>query len=139
MAIEFNVDADLRPFAPDIDTAKANIMIADALAMAQAFAPCIFEDGFTNTAAAKAIIRGAILRWNDAGTGANTNDMLVAGPFTKMGTHDNKQVRKVAFWPSEINDLQNLCEGRTNRRAFTVDSYPVADTSVSEPDWGGWV
>lgn len=139
MAIEFDVDADLRPFAPDIDTAKATIMIADALAMAQAFAPCIFEAGFTNEAAAKAIIRGAILRWNDAGSGANSNDTLVAGPFTKMAAHDNKQVRKVAFWPSEITDLQNLCAGRDSRQAFTVDSYPVGDPPVYAPDWGGWV
>lgn len=134
MAITFDIEADLRPFAPEIDSAKAAIMVADALAIASVVAPCINSDEFTNTAAAKAIIRGAILRWNDQANSAATQ--LVAGPYQMAG---NSQPRRSMFFPSEITDLQNLCAGNTNRQAFTVDSYPVAESSDSAPDWGGWV
>lgn len=132
MAITFDVDADLRPFAPSIDAAKAEIMIADALAMAEAFAPCVFETGFTNESAAKAIIRAAILRWNDAGSGANST--LVAGPYTQVQPNDTARIQRGKFWPSEVTDLQNLCSGATNRQAFTVDTYPEANPST---DWDG--
>lgn len=136
MTITFDVDADLRPFAPDIDAAKAQLMITDALAMAQAFAPCIFADGFTNEAAAKAIIRGAILRWNDSGSGALSQLSKTAGPWTETQSTDNRQTRKSAFWPSEITDLQSLCESPdTDRRlAFTIDTTP----DETPPDyWDG--
>ncbi|MBF6428702.1 hypothetical protein IU440_28930 [Nocardia cyriacigeorgica] len=125
MAISFDIDTDLRPFEPNIDPAKAAIMITDALAMAEALAPCVFEPGFTKEAAAKAIIRGAILRWNDQGSGAAVQKSQTAGPFSQSETVDTRQTRKVAFWPSEITDLQGLCSGSTTLRAFTVDTYPV--------------
>lgn len=126
MAISFDVDTDLRPFAPNIDSAKAVIMIADALAMAEALAPCVFEPGFTKEAAAKAIIRGAILRWNEQGTGAAVQRSQTAGPFTHSETIDTRQSRKVAFWPSEITELQSLC-GVSVRKAFSVDTVPEVD------------
>lgn len=133
MAITFDIDVDLRPFAPDIDAAKAAIMITDALAMASEVAPCTNDADFTKTAAAKAIIRGAILRWNDQGTGAATQ--LVAGPYQMTA---NSQPRRSMFFPSEIVDLQNLCTGDTNRQAFTVDTYPPADTSAEWDGSGVW-
>lgn len=126
MAIEFDVNADLRPFDPNIDAAKATLMITDALAMAEVFAPCIFEPGFTKTAAAKAIIRGAILRWNEQGAAGSVSTTKVAGGYTVSQTVDTKQVRKVAFWPSEITDLQSLC-GSSQVQAFTIDTYPVEE------------
>jgi hypothetical protein len=61
--------ADLSNFAT-IPTAKAAVMIEDALAMAAVVAPCITAGGFAHRAAAKAIVRGAILRWIEAGSGA---------------------------------------------------------------------
>lgn len=125
MAISFDIDTDLRPFEPNIDAAKATLMITDALAMAQALAPCVFEPGFTNEAAAKAIIRGAILRWNDQGSGAAVQKSQTAGPFSQSETIDTRQNRKVAFWSSEITDLQSLCGGSASRKAFVVDTYPT--------------
>jgi|SRR5690606_672553 len=125
MAISFDIDTDLRPFEPSIDPAKAALMITDAMAMAEALAPCVFEPDFTNEAAAKAIIRGAILRWNDQGSGAAVQKTQTAGPFSQSETTDTRQNRKVAFWPSEITDLQSLCGGSSSRKAFVVDTYPV--------------
>lgn len=96
--------SDLDPFA-SVDAAKAEAMIEDAEAMAVLVAPCITDDTFAYEAAVKAILRGAILRWNDAGTGAL--QAQTAGPFGQ--TLDTRQERKAMFWPSEIEQLQNLC------------------------------
>lgn len=61
--------ADLTHFAT-IPRAKAAAMIEDALGMAAVVAPCITAGGFAHRRAAKAVLRGAILRWHEAGTGA---------------------------------------------------------------------
>lgn len=123
-AVEISID-DLTAFAPDIDRALAQEMIVDALAMASApwVAPCVTETDFEYPAQAKAIIRGAILRWNDAGSGAVTQ--LSAGSFQQ--TIDNRTERKRMFWPSEITDLQRLCGAQRTGRAFTIDTTPVRD------------
>ena len=78
MAAVTVVPADLAPFA-DIDPVKAQAMIDDALALAAVTAPCILSSDFEHAAAAKAIIRGAILRWNDSGSGALST--VTTGPF----------------------------------------------------------
>lgn len=118
MAVSLTID-DLTPFAPTIDEGRAQAMIEDALALAAIVAPCTLEDTFTHTAAARAIIRGAILRWNDAGSGAITSQTV--GPFSQ--TVDTSQVRRGMFWPSEIKQLQELC-GKSESRAFAIDTAP---------------
>lgn len=118
--------ADLTPFADDIPEAKALAMIEDAVATAALVAPCILEDDFQYDKAAKAIIRGAILRWNDAGTGAITQE--AAGPFSV--SVDTRQPRRTMFWPSEIQQLQELCKTSTPG-AFSVDTAPGCGTGHS--------
>ncbi len=105
---------DLTPFA-SIATAKADAMIDDAEAMAVLAAPCISVAGFTDLFAVRAILRGAVLRWNDAGTGAVQSQS--AGPFGQ--TLDTRQERRGMFWPSEIAQLQSLCAGAQGG-AYTV-------------------
>ncbi len=95
---------DLTPFA-SIATAKADAMIEDAEAMAVVAAPCILAVGFTDFSAVRAILRGAVLRWNDAGTGALQAQQ--AGIYGQ--TLDTRQERRGMFWPSEIVQLQSLC------------------------------
>lgn len=101
---QFLAPADLEPFAT-IDPAKAEAMIDDAEAMALLAAPCIATEGFAHTAGLRAILRGAILRWNEAGTGALQSQ--TAGIFGQ--TLDTRQERRGMFWPSEIVQLQSLC------------------------------
>lgn len=112
---------DLTPFA-DIPQAKAEAMIADALAMASRVAPCITATDFAYPDAAKAILRGAILRWHDAGSGAFQSQ--TAGPFGVQV--DTRQQRRSMFWPSEINDLQALCDsnGGTSYTTSLAGSDP---------------
>ena len=118
--------ADLTPFA-EIDPARAQAMIDDALALAARVAPCILEDTFGYDAAARAILRGAVLRWNEAGTGAMQSQ--TAGPFGVQ--MDTRQQRRGMFWPSEISQLQDLCKGDEMSGAFAVDTVPaVAGAAV---------
>lgn len=95
---------DLAPFAT-IEVAKANAMIDDAEAMALLAAPCISTEDFAYATAVKAILRAAVLRWNDTGSGALQAQQ--AGPFGQ--TLDTRQERRGMFWPSEIVSLQSLC------------------------------
>src|SRR5690349_10249093 len=106
--------SDLIPFAT-IDADKAEAMIEDAEAMALLAAPCIAADGFTYGSAVRAILRGAVLRWNEAGTGALQAQQ--AGPFGQ--TLDTRQERRGMFWPSEITALQSLC-ATSRGGAYTV-------------------
>lgn len=124
MAVELT-PADLAPFAT-IDEAKASVMIDDALALAATVAPCILSDSFAQDAAARAIIRGAILRWNETGAGGVVTQQS-AGPMSQTVTSG---VRKGMFWPSEIRQLQRLC-GTGRSRAFMIDTTPLAAESGS--------
>lgn len=124
---------DLAPFAPDIDPEKAQVMIEDAIATAAVIAPCILSEDFVHEAAAKAILRAAILRWNDSGSGAVTQ--VSAGSFQQ--TIDNRNPRKSMFWPSEIVDLQKLCNISRSGKAFTVDTTPPVP--LQHPLYGAMV
>lgn len=112
--------ADLAPFA-QIDPEKAQAMIDDALALAARVAPCINDTAFEYDDAAKAILRGAILRWNEAGTGSV--QYQTGGPYSV--SIDTKQPRRGMFWPSEISELAALCSDNANAgKAFEIDTVP---------------
>jgi hypothetical protein len=124
--------ADLAPFAI-IDSAKAAAMIIDAIAMATLAAPCLADTTKltpVQLAATKAVLRAAILRWNDAGSGAVQTSTM--GPFNMAV--DTKQPRRQMFWPSEITDLQKICRDDTTSDggAFSIDTAapPVQFHSV---------
>lgn len=115
--------SDLTPFA-DIDTAKAEAMIEDAEAQAMLVAPCLGDDELDpalteiQVAAVRSYLRGAILRWNEAGTGIRQS--ITTGPFGE--TTDTTQQRKGMFWPSEITNLQDICSNGEKGKAFSVDT-----------------
>lgn len=116
---------DLEPFAT-IGAAKAQAMIEDAEAYALLAAPCIGAGDFAYATAVKAILRGAVLRWNDSGSGAL--QAQTAGPFGQ--TLDTRQERRGMFWPSEIVALQGLC-GSTGGGVYTVSlAGPDLDPAV---------
>lgn len=119
MASFLEVDG-LTAFA-SIDPEKAAMMIADATAMAVLAAPCLDVGPLTANQldAVRAILRGAVLRWNEAGTGAMSGQ--TAGPFGV--TLDTRQQRRAMFFPSEITLLQAVC-GASTSGAFSVDTLP---------------
>lgn len=112
--------ADLAPFA-EIPEDKAEAMIADALAMAELVAPCIATAEFSHAGAAKAILRGAILRWHEAGQGGVQS--LQAMSFGQ--TFDTRQTRRAMFWPSEIEQLQKMCSNGTDRGVWSIDTLSM--------------
>lgn len=128
---------DLAAFA-DIERNKAIGMIADVEAMAALAAPCITKPEFREDevlmAAAKAIIRQAVLRRNEAGTGALTQ--VGAGSF-QMST-DTRSPSRGLLWPSEITQLRELCEQFSNTgkdQAFMVNMVPEFPPDLSSrPD-----
>ena len=134
----FLTPADLAPFAT-IDEAKASAMIEDAEAMAALAAPCIITAEFQADAAlsgaAKAVLRGAVLRWHDAGSGAVTQQG--AGPYQQ--SIDTRQTRRGMFWPGEISQLRDLCATFTNTsssgKAFEVDTMPADAGGVYGVDY----
>lgn len=132
----FITSTDLEPFAV-IAEAKADAMIADAESMAILTAPCLpgltaEPEGETpeaealrlaKLAAVKAILRGAILRWEDAGSGALQTQQEQTGPFG-VQTTVAPQVRKSMFWPSELEQLQGICSSGEKGSAFILDTAP---------------
>jgi hypothetical protein len=131
----FITPADLEPFAT-IPEAKATQMIEDAEAMAVLTAPCIPDltvapEGETpaeaatrqaKLAAVKAILRGAILRWDEAGQGGTASHQKTAGPFGEMQTFTSN--RRSMFWPSEIEQLQKVCSDGSKGKAYSVNTIP---------------
>lgn len=114
-AVAFTIE-DLTPFAC-IEPMKAQAMIDDAMATAALHAPCILEDTFVHAGAAKAIIRSAILRWHDVGSGAFTTEQT--GPFS--ATVDTRVARRGMFTGAELDDLRKLCSSGSSG-AFDIDT-----------------
>lgn len=122
--------ADLAPFA-DIEPAKAKEMIDDALSLAVLVAPCLdFDSGVelnqTQLQIVKAVLRRAVLRWHEVGTGVVTQQ--TSGPFSQT-VDTTRSGSKSLFWPSEIADLQAVCRAAgaapDRNGAFAVDTVPT--------------
>lgn len=120
MSVNISVD-DVLMFNHDLDRNQVEVLIRDGLALAERAAPCIAEPDFAYPDAAVAIIRTAILRWADSGTGALTQQQSSAGPFAQNLSFDTRQSRRSLFFPSEITELQKLCK-RNRDRAFSIDT-----------------
>lgn len=96
-------------------------MVEDAEALAVLAAPCLATPGDLTVGqrkAVKAILRGAIMRWSDVGTGAVQTD----SSGTLSTTTDTTAARRGMFWPSEIADLQKICSDGESGKAYTVDT-----------------
>lgn len=105
---------------PGVPVETIQDYVADAWAKAMQVAPCIKAMEFPEEKVplVKAIIRGIILRWNEAQGGAATAKM--AGPYQVQ--LDSRPKRGFVLQPSEIVDLGKLC--KRAGRPFTVDTIP---------------
>ena len=120
---------DLRPFAAgDLDEDKATEMITDATALAVRAAPCLkHSDDPDLLAAAKAIMRAAILRWLDQGTG--TLQSMTADVFGVR--FDNRTPRQAGgYLREEIKQLKALCG---TGGAYTI--VLEGEAELDEPPW----
>lgn len=119
---------DLKNFAT-IAPAKAQEMIDDAIGEAAFHAPCILKPDFPAhlRGFVKSKLRGAVLRWNEAGTGAVTTQQTMSYGQTV----DTRQPRKGMFFQAEIDQLKQLCRADDEGGAFNIDLFPPAAPRLS--------
>src|SRR5690606_37728188 len=114
---------DLRPFlGDDADTAKVAAMIDDVLAQATMAAPCLDRDDLPEHVrlAARAILRGAVLRWHERGlsgavTQASEQVSAIGFQHARTTTTETRGTGRL-LWPREIADLEALCRDRKSTR-----------------------
>lgn len=123
MAITLN-PSDILAFNNDLDEHVVEILIKDGLAMARRVAPCLDDPDFAYADAAVAIIRGAVLRWAESGSGAVSSQQFTAGPFGQSTSFDTRQTRRSLFFPSEIKELESLCSDHGTGPG-AIDTLPV--------------
>ncbi|MCL1838661.1 MAG: hypothetical protein FWG47_05020 [Propionibacteriaceae bacterium] len=113
---------DLKVFDPDIPLAKAEEMIADALAQASLVAPCLLEEDSLSEnqiAQFKSVLRSVVLRFNERGPENVTTEQASFGPYQQSITVDNRQRLSGMFWPSEKDLLRAICG--SGKRSATHD------------------
>lgn len=130
---------DVRDFIPsNITDSMIQTMIEDAMADAGRVAPCIIGlDPAAHphvTPQVRSILRAALIRWGEAGSGALQARQQAIGPWQQSETVDTRQTRKGMFWPSEIRALEDICkglQGGPSSRAFSVAQVgPYGPTGV---------
>ena len=133
MAVPILVYDDLIPRPAGLTTEVAQVLITDALARAVIYAPCLADpekpDEVT-LAAAKAILRGAVLR---AAESPRVEVTQAAGPFSVTPKP------YVSLYRTEADELRALCAGvaaaRAQSRARFPAPEPVEDLFVRRPTW----
>ena len=121
----FLIPSDLEPFA-SIEVVKALALIEDATEFAVLEAPALAdEDELSDRqrAQAKAGLRGAVLRRNDAGSGVVQTKQLGSA----SETIDTARSRSF-FTESEIDQLQKIVQDAGSSGAFSIDTV---NTQVS--------
>ena len=106
--------SDLAASLPDVDPVRLDEVIADAVAFARVYAPCIDSDAFkanaAKVAALKAILRKAIVYDIEAGSGAVTQQ--TAGPFSQS-VDTTQRASSTFFSKAQQDALRALCRGNT--------------------------
>lgn len=101
--------------------AQVDLWVDGANAQAARIAPCLDDSDPAPTdnqvAEARMVLVGAVARWAAAGAGAFSQ--ITTGPFGV--TTDNRQRGGYRLWPSEIEQLQDICGGSA-AGAFSVDT-----------------
>lgn len=125
-------------FGDDIPDDVATALIAGTWARALKIAPCLAdmewtdddtEPGWANTQLVKDILRDAILRRDEAGTG-------VVGSRVSGDYQETLKYSGGLFRPSEIADLQQLCSDyKSSGRATTHLTIPEESVYVQHADW----
>lgn len=107
-----------------IDPALLQTLVDGANAKAGRVAPCLVDDdpppSEAQLAEARLILIGAVTRWSQTGSGAYQQQ--TAGPFSV--SIDTRQRGGYNLWPSEIEELQDICSEGKGGKAFAVDTVP---------------
>lgn len=116
----------VRRLPDDVSSETVDDYIADVWARALSVVPVIADELWPpkpeKAASIKAILRGIILRWHEAQSGAATGRSNTAGPYAQALQLDARPKRGYTLMPSEVVDLQRVC--RTKGAMFTVSTMP---------------
>src|SRR5688572_16932858 len=108
-------------------------MVAGANAKASRVAPCLASTdpapSDDQLAEAKLVLVGAVRRWAETGSGAYQAQQ--AGPFGV--TVDTRQRTGFNLWPSEIEDLQEICSSGTTASSGAFSITPSGSCSSHMP------
>lgn len=127
---------DVQPLVPGESQAKVQIHIEDALARAMSLVPELSgEVTDAQASAAKAIIRRAVARTAEAGSGAVVTQSQSAGPLSHSQTVENKKAGQL-FWANEVQELKALFteDSPTKGKAFSID-MAVRREPLGVPVW----
>lgn len=118
---------EVSPLIPNVPEAKGRILVEDVVARAKNLVPEL-EAQLTDSqvAVAKAVIRKAVARWADSGSGGVTTKSQTAGPYQTSETYEARGDRPL-FYDSEIDELRAIFIGgdelgKSKSRAFSI--YP---------------
>lgn len=106
-----------------VDPEVLAVMVEGLNAMAGRVAPCLADDPTDGQVAeARLVLVGTVKRWSEAGSGSVQQQS--AGPFAQ--TLDTRQRPGWKLWPSDIEQLQEICIGGNveDRVAFSIDTAP---------------
>ncbi|WP_255812508.1 hypothetical protein [Mycobacteroides abscessus] len=118
----------VRRLPDDVSSDTVDDYIEDVWARALSVVPVVAEESWPpqnkpeKAAQIKAILRGIILRWHEAQSGAATGRTQTAGPYSQALQLDVRPKRGYTLMPSETVDLQRVC--RTKGAMFTVSTIP---------------
>lgn len=113
-----------------------DLWLDGANAQAVRVAPCLASDASPAPTSdqlneARLVLVGAVSRWAEAGTGAYSQ--VTTGPFGV--TTDTRQRGGYRLWPSEIEQLQDICGGSVSG-AFSIDTVATPTTGYwTSPYW----
>ncbi|MGQ3385290.1 hypothetical protein [Glutamicibacter sp. TV12E] len=114
---------DLIPLDSTLTTAKAEILIADTVARAYGLVPELAEDlTALQASASKAILRKAILRWHQTGSGALVQRSESTGAYSVSETVDTKSSDRAIFTQAELKELRGLF---VTAKAFKGKAFSV--------------
>ena len=118
-------------------TADDDWRIEDAEAMARLAAPCLSSISLDidQAATVKAILRGALMRWKDQGTGVKTSVTKQAGAFQLSETTDNRswtQTKGGIFTADELDDLRKLCSPAANATSGTASTVALSPLAIHD-------
>lgn len=113
------------------ENAMAATWVNGANARASRVAPCLASadpPSQDQLAEAKLILIGAVLRWSQAGSGGIQSQTAMAFGVT----FDTRQRGGFNLWPSEINQLQDICKNGSESSAFSYDTV-ASSSAVHSP------
>lgn len=130
--------SEVAPLVPNVSEDKGRILVQDVMARAIGLVPDLAGELTDHQlAVAKAVIRKAVARWADSGSGGVTTKSQTAGPFQTSETFEARGDRPLLY-DSEIDELRAVFAGEElpKRRAFSV--APVIRTETPSIFDLGW-